>query len=432
MKILLLGSGGREHALAWKMQQSSLCNTLYIAPGNAGTGNLGENVAIAADDFKSIGIFCIENQIELVVVGPEGPLVLGIRDYFEADATLKHILLVGPGKTGARLEGSKDFSKQFMLRHGVPTAKAKTFTTSESKEALLYLDNCKPPIVLKADGLAAGKGVIIAASVNEAKQAITEMLVNKKFGEASTKVLIEEFLDGIELSVFVLTDGEHYIMLPEAKDYKRIGDGDTGLNTGGMGAVSPVVFANDAFMKKVEDLVIKPTIAGLKKDNIAYKGFIFIGLMNINGEPYVIEYNARMGDPETEAVMTRIDSDLVELFMACAKGELDKSTIKINSNYAVTVIMASAGYPESFEKGRIISGLDNPAAAHVFHAGTIQKGNQVLNSGGRVLAITGNGPTLQAAANQAYSTVKAITWDGAYFRKDISQDLIHLEKKAGK
>lgn len=432
MKILLLGSGGREHALAWKMQQSTLCDTLYIAPGNAGTGTVGQNVAIAADDFKNIGVFCIEKKIDLVVVGPEAPLVLGIRDYFEADAQLKNILLVAPGKTGAQLEGSKDFSKQFMLRHGVPTAKAKTFTATESNKALTYLDDCKPPIVLKADGLAAGKGVIIAASVNEAQQAITEMLVNKKFGEASTKVLIEEFLDGIELSVFVLTDGEHYVILPEAKDYKRIGDGDTGPNTGGMGAVSPVIFADKAFMKKVEDKVIKPTIAGLKKDGIPYKGFIFIGLMNIKGEPYVIEYNARMGDPETEAVMTRIDSDLVELFIACAKGELDKSTIKINPHYAVTVIMASGGYPESFEKGKVISGVDAQTAAYVFHAGTTQKGSDVVNSGGRVLAITGNGPTLQAAAALAYSTVKTISWEGAYHRTDISQDLLQLEKKASK
>jgi phosphoribosylamine---glycine ligase len=428
MNILLIGSGGREHALAWKLKQSPRCTNLYIAPGNAGTALVGENVAIAADDFHELGKFCISKQIALIIIGPEAPLVQGIRDYFEANTNLKHILLVGPGKTGAQLEGSKDFSKQFMLRHGVPTAKALTFQSHESAQALTYLDSCIPPIVLKADGLAAGKGVIISPSVQEAKQAIHEMLVDKKFGEASSKVLIEEFLDGIELSVFVLTDGENYVVLPEAKDYKRIGDGDTGPNTGGMGAVSPVVFAGAAFMQKVETQVIIPTINGLKKDGIPYKGFIFIGLMNIKGEPYVIEYNARMGDPETEAVMTRIDSDLVELFEACGKGELKNKKIQINPQYAVTVIMASGGYPDTFEKGYPISGLEAAGAARVFHAGTSRKDSEVVTTGGRVLAITGNATTLEKAAAQAYETIARITWKNAYWRKDISKDLAHLEK----
>ncbi|MCW5911939.1 MAG: phosphoribosylamine--glycine ligase [Cyclobacteriaceae bacterium] len=427
MNILLIGSGGREHALAWKIRQSSRCSNLYIAPGNAGTALVGENVTIAADNFPALGRFCLDKKIILVVVGPEAPLVQGIRDYFESAAALAHILLVGPGKAGALLEGSKDFSKQFMVRHGVPTAKARTFQAHESAAALAYLEACKPPIVLKADGLAAGKGVIISPTIEEAKQAIHEMLVEKKFGEASAKVLIEEFLDGIELSVFVLTDGEDYVILPEAKDYKRIGDDDTGPNTGGMGAVSPVAFAGSAFMQKVEAQVIVPTINGLKKDGIPYKGFIFIGLMNVNDEPFVIEYNARMGDPETEAVMTRIDSDLVELLEACAKGELKNKSISINPHYAVTVIMASGGYPDKFEK-EYCFGLDSATPARVFHAGTAAKDNHVVNAGGRVLAITGNASTLEKAAHQAYETVSRISWKDVYYRKDIGQDLARIEK----
>jgi phosphoribosylamine---glycine ligase len=429
MNILIIGNGGREHAFAWKIRQSTLCDNLFIAPGNAGTDLVGKNVPIAVDDFDALGKFCLNQTINLVVVGPEGPLVKGIRNYFENHEELKLIGLVGPGKEGAQLEGSKDFSKQFMVRNGIPTAKARTFLSHESKEAVRYLNSCKPPIVLKADGLAAGKGVIITDTVEEAKEAIREMLEDKKFGEASSKVLIEEFLDGIELSVFVLTDGENYVILPEAKDYKRIGDGDKGPNTGGMGAVSPVAFADTAFMKKVEDLVIKPTVHGLKKEGISYKGFIFIGLMNVKEEPFVIEYNARMGDPETEAVMTRIESDLVELLAACAHGELRGKKISIASDYAVTVVMASGGYPDHFEKGKVITGLSESKKALIFHAGTIRKDQQTITNGGRVLAVTGNGKTLTEASENAYAAVSKIGWEAAYFRKDISQDLAKVESK---
>ncbi|MFZ6011335.1 MAG: phosphoribosylamine--glycine ligase [Bacteroidota bacterium] len=427
MNILIIGNGGREHALAWKMRQSPQCDKLYVAPGNAGTALVAENVPITTEDFYRLGQFCQEKKIDLIVVGPEAPLVEGIRDYFESNPWLKDILMVGPGKKGAMLEGSKDFSKQFMLRHGIPTAKARTFSAADVNEAFDYISSCKPPIVLKADGLAAGKGVIISLSQAEAKAVIKDMLVNKKFGEASTKVLIEEFLNGIELSVFVLTDGKDYVILPEAKDYKRIGEGDTGPNTGGMGAVSPVVFANEAFMQKVEERVVKPTIAGLNREAIEYKGFIFVGLMNVGGNPYVIEYNARMGDPETQAVMPRIKNDLVELLEAAAKGELKGKEIEVDDHHAVTIALVSGGYPGDYEKGKVINGLQNKGEGFVFHAGTKQHLQSVVTDGGRVLAITGKGNSLDNARKSAYDTAANISWDGLYFRKDIGIDLLNYK-----
>jgi phosphoribosylamine--glycine ligase len=423
MNILIVGNGGREHALAWKIKQSTRCDRLFVAPGNGGTAAVAENISIPVDDFPRLGTFCLENKIELVVVGPEGPLVNGIRDYFEADPRLNKVLMVGPGKAGAQLEGSKDFSKQFMVRHGIPTAKAKTFQVNQMKEALRYLETCKPPIVLKADGLASGKGVIILPSVQEAQKTLREMLEERKFGEASAKVLVEEFLDGIEVSVFVLTDGKDYLVLPEAKDYKRIGEGDTGPNTGGMGAVSPVVFADAVFMKKVEERVIKPTIAGLIKENIPYKGFIFIGLINVKGEPLVIEYNARLGDPETEVVLPRIKNDLVDLFVATAKGELKGRTVEQEGFCTVTVVLVSGGYPGDYQTGKTISGLERTNGALVFHAGTKRSDGNVMTSGGRVLAVTGRGVDIKEASKNAYDSISGIGWDSLYFRKDIGLDL---------
>lgn len=427
MNILIIGNGGREHAMAWKISQSPLCDKLYVAPGNPGTATVAENVDIAADDFHKIGQFCQGNDVTLIVVGPEAPLVKGIRDYFESDPWLKDIFMVGPGKAGAQLEGSKDFSKQFMSRNNIPTAKAETFNASELNLAFDYISGCKPPIVLKADGLAAGKGVIICLSQAEAKAVIKDMLLNKKFGEASAKVLIEEFLSGIELSVFVLTDGKDYVMLPEAKDYKRIGEGDMGLNTGGMGAVSPVNFATSSFMKKVEEEVVRPTIEALKREAIDYKGFIFVGIMNVGGKPYVIEYNARMGDPETQAVMPRIKSDFAELLLAAAKGELKGKQIEIDPKYSVTVALVSAGYPESYKKGKIIRGLQTSGDGLIFHAGTRRNLEDIVTEGGRVLAVTGKGETLQEARASAYESVSAIGWDGMYFRKDIGLDLMNYK-----
>ncbi len=427
MNILLIGGGGREHAMAWKITQSPLCNSLFVAPGNPGTASVAVNVDIPADDFHRLGQFCQSSKIDLMVVGPEAPLVNGIRDYFESDPWLKDILIVGPGKEGAQLEGSKSFSKDFMIRHAIPTAKAKSFTVSELDSAFDYISTCKPPIVLKADGLAGGKGVVISLSQAEAKAVIKEMLVNKQFGEASAKVLIEEFLSGIELSVFVLTDGRDYVLLPEAKDYKRIGEGDTGLNTGGMGAVSPVSFATPAFMARVENEIVRPTIEGLKKDHIDYKGFIFVGLMNVGGHPFVIEYNARMGDPETQAVMPRIKSDFVELLVAAAKGELKGKSVDIDDDYAVTVAMVSGGYPGAFAKGRVISGLAADNEALIFHAGTRADSDRIVTEGGRVLAVTGKARSLEDARQRAYQSVSEIAWEDLYFRTDIGVDLLNYK-----
>ena len=427
MNILLIGSGGREHALAWKIKQSKLTNKLYIAPGNAGTSLVGENLPVKSDDFHGLAKICNAKNIDLIVVGPEVPLVNGIRDFFERDQALKNILFVGPGRSGAMLEGSKDYSKQFMLRHDVPTANAKTFSADQLEEGLQYLTSCQLPIVLKADGLAAGKGVIISKNLKEAQTSLRDMLVNRLFGEASAQVLVEEFLEGIELSVFVLTDGKDYVLLPEAKDYKRVGDKDTGPNTGGMGAVSPVVFADRLFMKKVEENIIQPTIAGLNKEKIPYCGFIFFGIMNVKDEPHLIEYNVRMGDPETEAVMTRIESDFVELLVACAKGELKHKKIVIDPDYAVTVMMVSGGYPGDYEKGKIIAGLERSSPALVFHAGTKLVDNKIVTDGGRVLAVTGRAKSLQEAKKNAYQSISGISWTDVYFRKDIGVDLLHIE-----
>ena len=429
MNILVLGSGGREHAFAWKISQSPRCNKLFVAPGNAGTASIAENVNIKVTDFKTIGEFVIENQIDLVVVGPEDPLVNGIRDYFEKDSQLKNVLLVGPGAAGAQLEGSKDFSKDFMNRHGVPTAKSKTFTIDTLEEGLNYVSSHPTPIVLKADGLAAGKGVIISETAEHARETLKEMLVDAKFGEASSRVVVEQFLHGIELSVFVLSDGSNYKILPEAKDYKRIGEKDTGLNTGGMGAISPVPFATKEFLTKVEERVIKPTINGLKQEGIDYKGFLFIGLMNMEGEPYVIEYNVRMGDPETQSVLSRIDSDLLEILEGSANGTLHEKSFSVSPQTATTVVMVAGGYPEAYEKGKEISGIEKVNEATVFHAGTqLNASNQVLTNGGRVLAVTGMGASVEKALENAYNGVNKISWQDEYHRTDIGQDILKLLK----
>ncbi|MFY0650930.1 MAG: phosphoribosylamine--glycine ligase [Cyclobacteriaceae bacterium] len=423
MNILVLGSGGREHALAWKISQSNKLSKLYVAPGNAGTSAIAENIALNINDFPSIKEVVLSKQIELVVVGPEEPLVRGIRDYFKADDQLKHIKFVGPDKKGAALEGSKDFSKEFMNKYGVPTAKALTVSKDNLKEGLSFLSTLSAPYVLKADGLAAGKGVLIIQDLKEAQDSLQNML-DGMFGEASQKVLIEEFLDGIELSVFVLTDGENYKTLPEAKDYKRIGEGDNGPNTGGMGAVTPVPFADEAFMSNVEEKVIKPTVKGLKEENMDYVGFVFIGLMNINGEPYVIEYNVRMGDPETQAVMMRVDTDLVDLLEATATKSLSQIEMQTSPLTATTVVAVAGGYPGSYEKGKAISGISAGEGTTVFHAGTKNQDGQVVTNGGRVLAVTGMSTDIQSALDKSYATMDKISWDGINFRKDIGQDLM--------
>jgi phosphoribosylamine--glycine ligase len=429
MNILLLGSGGREHAFAWKIAQSPKCDQLFVAPGNAGTAQIATNLSMGVADFEKIKEAVLHHKINLLVVGPEEPLVKGLVDFLAQDEKTRNLPVVGPSKLGATLEGSKDFSKRFMQRHRIPTAAYETFDANQIEEGLAYLEKQNLPIVLKADGLAAGKGVLICQTLEEAKDSLKEMLLDQKFGEASAKVVVEEFLTGIELSVFVATDGKSYRILPEAKDYKRIGEGDTGLNTGGMGAVSPVIFADQEFMSLVEDQIIKPTIAGLAIEDIPYKGFLFIGLMNKAGKPYVIEYNVRMGDPETEAVLPRIESDFLDLLWAIGTENLKDYSLEISPDYATTVVMVSGGYPGSYQKGHPISLPDDAQNAIIFHAGTGRKETgELTNQGGRVIAVTGRGKDLEESLQNTFQAVDKISWKDHYFRKDIGQDILKLIK----
>ncbi|MEP2936588.1 MAG: phosphoribosylamine--glycine ligase [Gilvibacter sp.] len=423
MNILVLGSGGREHALSLKISQSPLCDSLFVAPGNAGTAQIATNVACAVTDFDEIEKIVLAHNITMVVVGPEDPLVQGIYDYFEQNDTLKDVVVIGPSAEGAKLEGSKEYAKKFMMRHNIPTAAYSSFTADTLAQGKTFLETLAPPYVLKADGLAAGKGVLIINDLDEAKAELENMLAHSKFGAASATVVIEEFLDGIELSVFVLTDGKNFKVLPTAKDYKRIGHGDTGLNTGGMGAVSPVPFADDAFMDKILNQVVLPTVNGLATEQIAYKGFIFIGLIKVGDEPKVIEYNVRMGDPETEVVIPRVDSDLVALFKAVGNQTLDRESLAINPKSATTVMLVSGGYPEKYEKGKLISGIESVTDSQVYHAGTALKDNQVVSNGGRVLAVTSLDDTYQLALKKSYQNIEKISFDTMYYREDIGFDL---------
>lgn len=423
MNILVLGSGGREHTFAYKIAQSDLCDSLFVAPGNAGTASIATNVPIAVTDFSAIKELVIEKNIKMVVVGPEDPLVKGISDFFKSDSELKDIVVIGPSKEGAQLEGSKEYAKEFLFRHDIPTAAYQSFTAETVEEGKEFLETLSSPYVLKADGLAAGKGVLILQDIEEAKSELENMLTNKKFGAASEKVVIEEFLDGIELSVFVLTDGKNYVTLPTAKDYKRIGEGDTGLNTGGMGAISPVPFANASFMSKIEEQIVKPTVNGLAKENIDYKGFIFIGLIKVGDDPKVIEYNVRMGDPETEAVLPRIQTDLVQLFKHVGEQSLNEAHLEIDERSATTVMTVSGGYPEAYEKGKEISGIDTISDSIVFHAGTKIEDGKVVTNGGRVIAVTSFDDDFRIALQKSYANIEKLHFDKMYFRKDLGFDL---------